>query len=126
MKIHKITDMTDLKKNSVQNVVPQSSIERMMEDRSSSITNLKNYWERKIGTEDQQLGFVAIEILGLLITSVLTERSFSKSRYIIHNLRTNISDDHARDQMIIKCNREISIKVLESINIFINDDIENN
>lgn len=97
-----------------------------MEDRSSSITNLKNYWERKIGTEDQQLGFVAIEILGLLITSVLTERSFSKSRYIIHNLRTNISDDHARDQMIIKCNREISIKVLESINIFINDDIENN
>lgn len=76
MKIHKITDMTDLKKNSVQNVVPQSLIERMMEDRSSSITNLKNYWERKIGTEDQQLGFVAIEILSLLITSVLTERSF--------------------------------------------------
>lgn len=98
----------------------------MLEDRSSSITDLKYYWERKIGTEDQQLAFVALEILGLLITSVLTERSFSKSRYIIHNLRTNISAEHARDQMILKCNREIAIKVLDSIDIFLNDDDDNN
>lgn len=108
------------KKTSDVENVPLSPIEKLLENRNSSFDQ-KEYWLSKIGTDEQQLAFVALEILGLLVTSVLTERSFSKSRYVINNLRTNLSADHARDQMIIRCNKEIAIKALESINILEKD-----
>lgn len=94
-----------------------SPLNKILINRNDSM-DLKQFWLSKIGTEDQQLAYVALEILGLLITSVLTERSFSKSRYIINNLRTNISPENARDQMILKCNKELAIKAFENINLF--------
>ena len=42
---------------------------------------MKKHWQDKIGTEDHQLALVALEILGMLITSVSSERSFSRGRY---------------------------------------------
>lgn len=95
-------------------------IDSLLTHRNLSINDIKAYWLSKLGTEDQQLAYVALEILGLLITSVQTERSFSKSRYIINHLRTNISPDHARDQMIIKCNRNVAKEILDSIDFFKN------
>ena len=35
-------------------------------------------------TDEQQLAYVAFEILEALVISVQTERSFSKSRYVIN------------------------------------------
>lgn len=61
---------------------------------------------------------VALEDLGVLVTSVSSERSFSRARYIINYHRTNISVEHAKDQLIIKCNRGISLDVFEQLNDF--------
>lgn len=63
------------------------------------------------------MAYVALEVLGILVTSSLTERSFSKSRYVINNLRTNVSPENARDQMIVKCHKEIAKKVFETIDL---------
>ena len=54
-------------------------------------------------TDEQQLAYVAFEILEALVISVQTERSFSKSRYVINNLKINITPENAKDQMMIKC-----------------------
>lgn len=67
----------------------------------------------KVGTDDHQLALVAIKILGMVVTSVASERSFSKGRTIITNYRTSLSPDHAKDQMMIQCNRSIAIKAME-------------
>ena len=96
--------------------VPLTPIQNLLENRSSS-NDLFNYWKKRIHTEEQQLAYVALEVLGILVTSSLTERSFSKSRYVINNLRTNVSPENARDQMIVKCNKEIAKKVLETIDL---------
>lgn len=98
-----------------------SPLEKLLARKQGPVGDLKSFWMSKIDTEEQQLGYVALEILGLLITSVLTERSFSKSRYVINNLRTNISPEHARAQMMIKCNRKIAMEIFERIDIFQTD-----
>lgn len=85
-------------------------LHRLLENRNSKIPNLKQYWQDKIGTEDHQLALVALEVFGMLVTSVASERSFSRGRYIINDCRTLLSSDHAKDQMIIQCNRDIAMK----------------
>lgn len=101
--------------------VPLSSVEKLLEQRSRRIVDIKTYWEAKIGTEDQQLAFVAIEILGMLVTSVASERSFSKGRYVINDHRTNILPEHAKEQMILQCNKKIALEVLEKMKDIFND-----
>lgn len=93
-------------------------LHRLLENRNSKIPNLKQYWQDKIGTEDHQLALVALEVFGMLVTSVASERSFSRGRYIINDCRTLLSSDHAKDQMIIQCNRDIAMKAMERSNIF--------
>ena len=101
--------------------VPLSSVEKLLEQRYRRIVDIKTYWEAKIGTEDQQLAFVAIEILGMLVTSVASERSFSKGRYVINDHRTNILPEHAKEQMILQCNKKIALEVLEKMKDIFND-----
>ena len=95
---------------------PLSPIEKLIENRTN-VSDLQMFWREKFETDEQQLAYVAFEILGTLITSVLTERSFSKSRYVINNLRTNISPENAKDQMIIKCNKSIAMEIMQSIDV---------
>lgn len=86
--------------------------------RNSSIPDLYQYWFQKIETDEKQLAMVAIEVLGMVVTSVSSERSFSTSRYIISDYRTNLSSEHACDQLTIRCNRKIAVECLDKIDIF--------
>ena len=97
-------------------------IQNLLEKRDTSISDLKSYWESKKSTDEKQLAYVAIEVLGILVTSVSSERSFLKGRYIINDYRTRISSEHAREQMIIKCKREFFIEVSKRINLFENNE----
>lgn len=51
--------------------VPQVPIVKLLEKRNCKIKDLKDYWEKKIGTSDNQMAYVAMEILGALVTSVM-------------------------------------------------------
>ena len=98
--------------------VPQVPIVKLLEKRNCKIKDLKDYWEKKIGTSDNQMAYVAMEILGALVTSVMSERSFSKGRYVLNENRTNLSPENACDHLLIKCNRSIAIKSIDIIDIF--------
>lgn len=104
--------------NGTKKEIQNAPLHRLLEKRDSKITDLKKYWLDKIGTDDHQLALVAIEILGMVVTSVASERSFSKGRSIITDFRTSISPDHAKDQMIIQCNREIAIRAMDRNDLF--------
>lgn len=67
---------------------------------------LWNFWFEKSQTDEKPLALVAIDILGIVITSVSFERSFSRGRLIINDQRTRISSEHAKQQMIIQLNPE--------------------
>lgn len=73
------------KKSHEDEEAPLTPIQKLIENRNID-GNLFEFWQKKIGTEEQQLALVALEILGILVTSALTERYFSKSRYVINNL----------------------------------------
>lgn len=57
---------------------------------------------KKIETEENQLALVALEILGVLVTSMMSERSFSKGRYVINEHRTNLSPENACNHLLVK------------------------
>lgn len=103
------------------NEVPKSPLIKLLENRNRHIKDLQVYWEKKIGTCDNQIAMVALEVLGVLVTSAMSERSFSKGRYVINEHRTNLLPEHARDHLFIKCNREIAEKSLDIIDIFKNE-----
>ena len=49
----------------------QVPIVKLLENRNRHIKNLQNYWESKVGTIDNQIALVALEILGVLVTSAM-------------------------------------------------------
>lgn len=79
---------------------------------------LWHFWHEKINASDPSLAYVAFDILGIVITSVSSERSFSKGRLIINDQRTRISSEHAKAQMIVQINKETAEKVISRTNIF--------
>lgn len=97
--------------------VKTAPIVNLLEKRNHNIDNLQLYWEAKVGTEENQLALVALEVLGALATSAMSERSFSKGRYVINEHRTKLTPEHARDHMLIKCNKEIATECINMINI---------
>lgn len=78
----------------------------------------KNWFFLKKKTSEKALAFVAIDVLGMVITSVATERSFSRGRIIIYDQRTKISPEHANDKMIIQLNKSSVLTAIERRNIF--------
>ena len=80
-------------------------------------TVLKNFWFDKLKTSEKTLAYVAIDLLGMVITSVSSERSFSRGRLIINDQRTKISSEHACQQMIVQINKESVKNVIERSNI---------
>ena len=105
-------------KRATDNEKNKAPIIKLLEKRSSKIKNLQEFWEKKIETEENQLALVALEILGVLVTSVMSERSFSKGRYVINEHRTNLSPENACNHFLVKCNRDIAIKCLDKFDIF--------
>ena len=89
--------------------------ERNLEHSSES---LKAFWFTKINTDEGALTLIVIDILGIVITSVSSERSFSRIRLIINDQRTKISPDHAKQQMLLQLNQEIAKKALLRTPIF--------
>ena len=99
--------------------VDTTPLEKILNERNviHSSDALKSFWFSKIETTDKPLAYVAIDILGIVITSVASERSFSRGRLIINDQRTRISPDHARQQMIIQINQEIAKEVISRTNL---------
>ena len=79
---------------------------------------MKNFWFQKVDTIDKPLALVAIDILGAVITSVASERSFSRGRLIINEQRTRISSEHANQQMIIQLNPDEAKKAISRSDLF--------
>ncbi|KAK8835293.1 hypothetical protein M9Y10_017582 [Tritrichomonas musculus] len=52
-------------KRATDNEINKAPIIKILEKRSSKIKNLQEFWEKKIGTEENQLALVALEILGV-------------------------------------------------------------
>ena len=52
-------------KRATDNEKNKAPIIKLLEKRSSKIKNLQEFWEKKIGTEENQLALVALEILGV-------------------------------------------------------------
>lgn len=116
-----IDRLTPFKSKETTSIVRQSPLVNLLENRNHHIKDLKDFWEKKKGTVDNQIALVALEVLGALVTSVMSERSFSKGRYVLNEHRTNLSTENARDHLLIKCNREIAMKCIDVMNIFDDD-----
>lgn len=80
---------------------------------------LKSLWfEKAKKFSKKSLALVAIDILGMLVTSVASERSFSRGSLIINDQRTRISGEHACQQMIVDLNKEKAKIAMSRIDIF--------
>lgn len=80
--------------------------------------SLFHFWHEKVETTDKELAYVAFDILSIVITSVASERSFSRGRLIINDQRTRITSDHAKQQMIVQINKDTAEKALSRINVY--------
>lgn len=98
----------------------KNALDKILEDRNLDfdIEVLKNFWFNKIDTNEKSLALVAIDVLGAVITSVASERSFSRGRLIINEQRTRISSEHANHQMIIQLNPNEAKKAISRSDIF--------
>ncbi|KAK8891774.1 hypothetical protein M9Y10_028994, partial [Tritrichomonas musculus] len=67
---------------------------------------------------DNELAYVAFDVLRIVITSIASESSFSRGRLIINDQRTRITADHAKQQMIIQINKNTAEKALSRTNIY--------
>lgn len=101
------------------NNTKKAPLEKILDERTLDHTPeaLKNFRFEKINTCDRSLALVAIDILGILITSVSSERSFSRGRLVINDQRTRISSEHAKQQMIVQLNQNVSKEVISRLNI---------
>lgn len=76
--------------------IKQVPIVKLLENRNRHIKDLQNYWESKAGTIENQIAQVSLEILGVLVTSVITKRSFSRGRYVLNEQGTNLSPGNTK------------------------------
>ena len=96
----------------------KAPLEKILDERDLEFdtTVLKNFWFDKLKTSEKALAYVAVDLLGVVITSVSSERSFSRGRLIINDQRTKISSEHACQQMIVQINKESVKSIIERIN----------
>lgn len=100
--------------------IQKAPLQKILDERNLNLSTetLKKFWFEKIDTNEKSLALVAIDILGAVITSVASERSFSRGRLVVNEQRTRISSDHANQQMIVQLNSEIAQDAISRTNIF--------
>ena len=103
-----------------QNNLKKAPLEKILDERNLEMSSdaLKNFWFSKIETDEKALALVAVDILGMVITSVASERSFSRGRLVINEQRTRITSDHANQQMIVQLNPKEAQTAMTRTNIF--------
>lgn len=69
-------------------------LQKLFEKRNSSITDAFQCWKTIKDTDSNQLAMVALEGLGILVTSVSSEKSFHKRYYIINCNRTSLLPEY--------------------------------
>lgn len=97
----------------------KAPLEKVLDERNleHSPEALKKFWFAKINTIERPLALVAIDLLGIIVTSVSSERSFSRGRLVINDQRTRISSDHAKQQMILQLNKETAKIAISRLNL---------
>lgn len=100
--------------------IKKAPLQKILDERNLNLSNetLKKFWFEKIDTNEKSLALVAIDILGAVITSVVSERSFSRERLFANEQRTRISSDQPNQQMIVQLNSEIAQDAISRTNIF--------
>lgn len=100
--------------------IKKAPLQKILDERNLNLSNetLKKFWFEKIDTNEKSLVLVAIDILGAVITSVVSERSFPRERLFANEQRTRISSDQPNQQMIVQLNSEIAQDAISRTNIF--------
>lgn len=102
-----------------ENSPKKAPLEKVLDERNldHSSEALQRFWFQKVNTYERPLALVAIDVLGIIVTSVSSERSFSRGRLIINDQRTRISSDHAKQQMIVQLNKETAKIAVSRLNL---------
>lgn len=90
----------DQKKRSIENLLDDFETEELL-PRSASILK---YWQTQLNGQFHVLASLAHRVFSVCPTQASVERSFSTLRFVLHDLRTRLSDDHLANILLVKTN----------------------